>query len=149
MVAVEGYRPFRKDRQRGGVALYMREQLESMELCLGMDEEPAECLWVWIKGRTGQSDIIAGVCSRPPDQDEALYRQVGVASYSQALVIMGDFKHPNICWWDNTAGHKQSRRFLESIDSSLFLQGIEEPLKKAGLPAPTYQQRGACWGCEG
>ena len=39
---IHGYRLFRKDRptrQGGGVALYVREQLECIELCLGVDEE--------------------------------------------------------------------------------------------------------------
>ena len=41
---MERYRLFRKDRkgrQEGGVVLYVREQLECMELCLGMDAEPS------------------------------------------------------------------------------------------------------------
>ena len=40
--AMGGYTLFRKDRPtwRGdGVALYVREQLECIELCLGTDEE--------------------------------------------------------------------------------------------------------------
>jgi len=67
------YRLFRKDRQGrrgGGVALYVKDQLECMELRLGMDEEPTESLWVKIKGRTGTGNITVGVCYRPPDQDE-------------------------------------------------------------------------------
>ena len=47
-VGMEGYKPFRKDRQErqgGGVAPYVNDQLECMELCLGMDEEPTESLW--------------------------------------------------------------------------------------------------------
>jgi len=87
-----------------------------MELHMRTDEEPTESLWVRIKGRAGTGDIIMGVCYRPPNQenraDEALCRQIGAASHSQALVLMGDFSHPDICWWDNTAWHKQSRRFL-------------------------------------
>ncbi|GAB0182177.1 hypothetical protein GRJ2_000683000 [Grus japonensis] len=43
----------------------------------------------------------------PPDQeeevDEAFYRQLEVASRSQALVLMGDFNHPDICWKGNMA----------------------------------------------
>jgi len=38
---MDGYRLFRKDRptrRGGGVALYVREQLECIELCLGADE---------------------------------------------------------------------------------------------------------------
>ncbi|GAB0175694.1 hypothetical protein GRJ2_000034600 [Grus japonensis] len=72
-VGMEGYRLFRKDRQGrrgGGVALYVNDQLECMELHLGMDEELTESLWVRIKGRAGAGDIIAGVCYRPPDQGD-------------------------------------------------------------------------------
>ncbi|PKU35905.1 hypothetical protein llap_13795 [Limosa lapponica baueri] len=102
-VGMEGYRFFRKDRlgrQGGGVALYVNEQLECMELHLGMDEDPTKSLWVKIKGNTGAGDVTVGVCYRPPDQgdraDEALFRQIGAASRSQTLVLMGDFNHPDI-----------------------------------------------------
>lgn len=81
---------FRKDgkgRQREGVALYVREQLDYMELCSGIGEEPMESLWIRIKGRTGKSDIIVSACFRPLDQekqaDEALEKQIGVASHAQ------------------------------------------------------------------
>jgi len=81
---------------------------------------------------------VVEVCYRPPDQedraDEALYRQIGAASHSQALVLVGDFNHPDICWKDNTAGHKQSRRFLECIDSNFLLQVIEEPTRRGAMP---------------
>ncbi|GAB0199663.1 hypothetical protein GRJ2_002431700 [Grus japonensis] len=62
-VGMEGYRFFRKDRQGrrgGGVALYVNDQLECMELHLGMEEEPTKSLWVRIKGRAGAGDIIVG-----------------------------------------------------------------------------------------
>ena len=48
----------------------MNDQLECMELHLGMDEEPTESLCVRIKGRAGTGDIIVGVCYRPPDQED-------------------------------------------------------------------------------
>ncbi|GAB0208028.1 hypothetical protein GRJ2_003268500 [Grus japonensis] len=119
------------------VALYVHEQLECMELHLGMEEEPTESLWVRIKGRAGAGDIIVGVCYRPPDQedrvDEALYRQIGAASHSQALVLMGDFNHPDICWRGNTAEHKQSRKFLECVDDNFLLQVTEEPTRRGAM----------------
>jgi len=97
-----------------GVLRSVSAWLECMELCLGMDKELMESLWVRITGREGTSDITVRVSYRPPDQedgaDEALYRQIGPASRSQALVLMGEFNHPDICWRDNTAGCKQSRR---------------------------------------
>ncbi|GAB0207232.1 hypothetical protein GRJ2_003188800 [Grus japonensis] len=137
---MEGYKLFRKDRQGrrgGGITLYVNDQLECMELHLGMDEKLTKSLWVRIKGSTGAGDIIVGVCYRPPDQgdraDEALYRQIGAASRSQALVLMGDFNHPDICWRDNTAERKQSRRFLECMDDNFLLQVIEEPTRRGAM----------------
>ncbi|GAB0205806.1 hypothetical protein GRJ2_003046200 [Grus japonensis] len=102
-----------------------------------MDEEPTESLWVRIKGRAGAGDIIAGLFYRPPDQgdraDEALYRQIGAASCSQALVLMGDFNHPDICWRDNAAERKQSRKFLECVDDNFLLQVTEKPTRRGAM----------------
>lgn len=64
--------------------------------------------------------------------DEALHRQIGVAACSQALVIMKVFNHPSISSGENTAGHKQSMRFLECIDG-FFLQSIEEPKRRGAM----------------
>jgi len=79
----------------------MMEHLECVELCLGADEEGVESLWVRIKGQPYMGDIVVGVYYRPSDQDEevdeACHRQLKVASQSQALVVMGDFNHPDIC----------------------------------------------------
>ncbi|XP_065544317.1 telomere repeats-binding bouquet formation protein 2 isoform X2 [Lathamus discolor] len=76
---------------------------------------------------------------RPPDQgepvDEALYRQIGTASHSQALVLMGDFNHPDICWSDRTAQHKQSRRFLDCVEDNFLLQAAEEPTRREYMRA--------------
>ncbi|KAK4806621.1 hypothetical protein QYF61_013876 [Mycteria americana] len=82
-VAMEGQRLFRKNRLGrgggGGGALCVKKQVE---------------------------------CMKPPDQedqvDQAVYRQIGAASHSEAPVFMGNFDHPDTCWRDNTAGHKQS-----------------------------------------
>ncbi|PKK26128.1 DTW domain containing 2 [Columba livia] len=136
-VGMEGHRLFREGRQgrRGGsVTFYVNDYLECMELCLGMDEELTKSLQV---RRTGTGDIIVGVCYRPPNQedqvDEALYGQMGAASHSQAMVLTGDFSYPNICWRDNTAGYKHSRRFLECVGGSFLLQVIEKPLRRGAV----------------
>lgn len=76
----------------------MREQLEWMELWLGIDDEPTETLWVSSKKKTGKGDIVVGICYRLPDQeeqvDETLYRQPEVVSGSQALVFLGFIQPP-------------------------------------------------------
>lgn len=44
-----------------------------------------------------------------------------------------DFNHLNICWRDNTTGHKQSRRLLQSIHGEFLSQVIEEPSRRGSL----------------
>ncbi|GAB0187941.1 hypothetical protein GRJ2_001259400 [Grus japonensis] len=82
---------------------------------------------------------------RPPNQedqaDEALYRQIGAASRSQALVLIGNFNHPDISWRDNTAGHKQPRRFLEQVDDNFLLQVIEEPKRRGAMVDPVLTNK--------
>ncbi|CAM5167297.1 unnamed protein product [Natator depressus] len=80
---------------------------------------------------------MVGVCYRPPDQgdevDEAFFRQLAEATRSHALVLMGDFNHPDICWESNTAVHRQSRKFLESIGDNFLVQVLEEPIRGGAL----------------
>ena len=57
-------------RGGGRVALHVREQLKCMELCLGVQRQPMESLWVRTKERKGKADAIVGVCYRLPDQEE-------------------------------------------------------------------------------
>jgi len=65
--------------------------------------------------------------------DEALYKQIEAASCSQALVLMGDFRHHHVCWKDNTAGRKQSRRFLDCVVDNFLLQVIEESTRRGAM----------------
>jgi len=78
-----------------------------------------------------------GVYYRPPDQEEevdaAFYRQLKVVSHYFALVLTGDFNHPDICWEDHTARHTQSRRFLQNIDDNFLMQVVEESTRKGTL----------------
>ncbi|GAB0204758.1 hypothetical protein GRJ2_002941400 [Grus japonensis] len=48
---------------------------------------------------------------------------------------MGDFDHPDTCWSDNTARHKQStgHEFMECIDDNFLLQVTEEPTRRGAM----------------
>ncbi|GAB0187092.1 hypothetical protein GRJ2_001174500 [Grus japonensis] len=46
---------------------------------------------------------------------------------------MGDFNYPNICWRDNAAERKQSRKFLECVNDNFLLQVIEEPTRRGAM----------------
>jgi len=63
-----------------------------------VDEKRVESLRVRIKGQAHTGDTVVGVYYRPPDQEEevnkAFYRQLKVASRSQALVLMGELQPP-------------------------------------------------------
>ncbi|GAB0204011.1 hypothetical protein GRJ2_002866700 [Grus japonensis] len=89
-------------------------------------DDRVECLWVRIRGKASKADILLGVCYKPPNQDEEtdeiFYKQLGEVSQSLALVLMGDFNLPDICWKYNTAERKQSRRFLECVEDNFLTQ---------------------------
>ena len=58
--AMDGYRLFRRDRRGrrgGGVALYVRECFDCLELN-DCDDETVECLWVRMRGKANKADIV-------------------------------------------------------------------------------------------
>ena len=82
-------------------------------------------LWVKIKDWSSKGHLVAGVCYKPPDQeeagDEAFLLQLQEVLCSQALVLMGDFNHLDICWDTSMVGGRQSRRFLESVEDKFLV----------------------------
>ncbi|KAK4818602.1 hypothetical protein QYF61_015464 [Mycteria americana] len=71
-----------------------------------------------------------------PQQKKVLlcfYKQLGEASRSLALVLVGDFNLPDVCWKYNTAERKQSRRFLERVADNFLTQLVSEPTRE-GAP---------------
>ena len=69
--ATDDYKIFRRDRRgkRGsGVALYVRDCFDCIEL--NNCDDKVECLWVKMRGKANKADILLGVCFRPPNQDE-------------------------------------------------------------------------------
>ena len=51
----------------------------------------------------------------------------------RALVLMGDFNHPDICWDSGMAGGRQSGRFLESVEDSFLVRVIDGPTRGEAL----------------
>jgi len=74
---------------------------------------------------------VAGVYYRLPNQgeptDKAFFLQLQEALHLQALILLGDFNHPNICWKSSTASCRQSRRFLECIEDNFLSQVTDSP----------------------
>ncbi|XP_014813222.1 PREDICTED: uncharacterized protein LOC106897227 [Calidris pugnax] len=139
-VAINGYKLFRRDRsgrRGGGVALYVKKWLECEELLLKSSHDQVESLWVGIRDWDNKGSLVVGVYYRPPDQAEpvndAFLLQLEEASRSQALILLGDFNHPDICWKSNTAGCRQSRKLLECLDDNFLRQEINSPTRGNAL----------------
>ncbi|TRZ25108.1 hypothetical protein HGM15179_002011 [Zosterops borbonicus] len=132
--ALNGYELFRRDRKGrrgGGMALYIKKVFDSIGI--ETNEDGVECLWVRIKGKANKADIVLGVCYHPPHQEEEVdnlfYKQLETVSGSSALVLVGDFNLPDICWELNTAEKRQSRKFLDCMDDNFLSQLVGEPTR--------------------
>ncbi|KAK4816789.1 hypothetical protein QYF61_022901 [Mycteria americana] len=90
------------------------------------DSLAAEIVTPEIKGKANKADIMVGVYYRPPNQDEEadkiFHKQLGEVSQSLALVLVGDFNLPDVCWKYNTEERKRSRRFLECVEDNFLTQ---------------------------
>ena len=68
---------------------------------------------------------------RPLDQgqptDEAFLFQLQEASHSQALVLLGDFNHPDFCWNSSMASCRLYGRLLECIEDNFLNQVRDTP----------------------
>ncbi|GAB0203009.1 hypothetical protein GRJ2_002766500 [Grus japonensis] len=51
------------------------------------------------------------------------------ASCSQALILLEDFNHPNICWKSSTVSCRQSSRLLECIERNFLSQIIDSLIR--------------------
>ena len=72
---IEDYSLFRRarwGRRGGGVALYVRKWIDCEELCLRNSHNQVESLWVKVKDWSSKGHLVARVCCRPPDQEEAV-----------------------------------------------------------------------------
>ena len=57
--------------------------------------------------------------------DEAFLLQLQEVLSLQALVLMGNFTHQDICWDSGMVDGRQSRRFLESIEDNFLVQVLD------------------------
>ena len=65
--------------------------------------------------------------------DEAFFEQLVVVARLPALILMGDFNFPDVCWKYNAAQRKQSRRLLEWVEDSFLTQLVQEPTRGGAL----------------
>lgn len=112
-------------RKERWVALYIGESFDWIEL--KDSEGNIKCPRIRIREKSSKADILMGVCYRPSNQDEEMngifYKQLGAVSKSLALILVGGFSLPYICWKCNTAERKQLRGFLECVEENFVTAG--------------------------
>ncbi|KAJ7423638.1 mitochondrial fission process protein 1 [Pitangus sulphuratus] len=124
--------------------LCMLERLDFVEL--EVSNYKVECLWIKIRGKANKVDILVGVCYRPPNQDdeddELFYKQLADVSKLPALVHVGYFKLPDVCWELHTVEKRQFRRFLECMEDNFLLQLVNEPTRDGTPLDLLFTERG-------
>ena len=134
-MSIEGYNLFRKDRdstekQRGGgVAIYIKNELDSMRVDELNDLNFPES--VWCKICCNGEITLLGVCYRVPCNkkvsDEALYKLIDTVS-KHNVIIMGDFNFPELDWGkpeEIDPGHP----FIECINNNFLTQLVTDPTR--------------------
>lgn len=133
--SIKGYTFFRKDRKdenkgrAGGVALYIRNELQPVHRSELYEQNFPESIWCTISC-SGENTLI-GVCYRAGDNkeinDEALFSLLGKVG-NQRVVILGDFNFPELRWGP-TDTLDASHPFIESINNNFLFQLVDEPTR--------------------
>ncbi|XP_019358205.1 PREDICTED: DNA nucleotidylexotransferase isoform X1 [Gavialis gangeticus] len=89
-----------------------------VDLVISPFEQYAYALLGWTGSRQFERDLrrYASRERKMMLDNHALYDK------TKALILMGDFNHPDICWEGNTAVHKQSRQFLVSVKDNILVK---------------------------
>lgn len=80
--------------------MYIREGFDCLDLS-GSDDK-VDWSWARIKGKAGKADILVGICSSPPSQDEEadelFYKVLADILWLSVLVLVGIFNLLDVCW---------------------------------------------------
>lgn len=131
--AVEGYKLFRGDRLGRSRCCIL---CWGMGLWRAVSEKQLQTAWAcgWKdKEHTNKGHLVGEIYYRCLTCWWGLLLQLQEASCSQALILMGDFNHPGICWKSNAAACKQSRRLLEHIKGTFQIQVLHKPMREDAL----------------
>ena len=72
--------------------------MDRLQRAASEKQPQVETLWVKIRHQINKGHLVVGVYYRPPDQWEPVDKvllQLQEVSHSQALILIGDFNHPN------------------------------------------------------
>ena len=119
---------FRKDRigKKGGVLLYIKENIPAYEVQLS---EEAECKLV-----TWHTTVTIGVVYRCPNitkqNNEKIHNAISEVSKGECI-IMGDFNHGNIKWDTRQSTGVEDQKLLCLVQYNFLTQHVLEPTRAA------------------
>ena len=141
-IEFSGYKLYRKDRsflnnkKGGGVALYVKNSLRSVECD---DLNLKQCESVWSKIYINHLDyIIVGVCYRSPEADESDTNQLfecitSATNYNRPTLVMGDFNYPGINWLHLQANNSQGHKFVNLVMDCFLEQHVHLPTRENNI----------------
>ena len=125
---------FRKDRKgrRGGVLLYIKENIPAYEVQLSEEADCNEA--IWCKLVTGHTTVTIGVVHRCPNitkqNNEKIHDAISEVSKGHCI-IMGDFNHGNIKWDTQQSTGVEDQQFLCLVQDNFLTQHVLEPTRAA------------------
>jgi hypothetical protein len=145
---IDGYEMFRKDRifgKGGGIIVYVKETLKST-LCndlmnTGFDES------VWCNVRTGECNLLVGVCYRCPSSSQAnnekllqLIESASLRKNVTNVLVMGDFNYPEIDYENgmvDAGSDSPPSKFFEKTQDMYWTQYVTEATRMRGMDDPS------------
>ena len=140
-VALEGFRLFRKDREREveqkgwGVLLYVRNEIVACELT---EIRNGRCEAVWIQARNHKgARICIGTCYRSPtaskEENDALLEAIRLAAAKEkCFLLVGDFNYPSIDWQEMSASG-EGELFLDIVQDNFLHQHVRQATRGANI----------------
>ncbi len=147
---VANYKSFFRHRdivRGGGVAIYVRCDLESFDVCdMSLCNTRSEQVWCRVK--LNKETLLIGCIYRPPFADSEINfeisKSIGYASHlcsttsSKNLIVAGDFNFPDIVWTHDggycpNKGRPSSLEFLNTLSSNYLSQHVLEPTFKNNI----------------
>lgn len=137
---IDGYSFYlyqRRLKMGGGVALYVRSNIQSVLRTDCKSNQDVESVWVDLFTQTKSYKI--GAFYRPPDQSQELdvemVKEIETACCDKGkdIVIMGDFNFPDIHWDPLCNTDHRSSVFVNCILDNFLSQMVHEPTRHAAL----------------
>lgn len=108
----------------------LHEIAEYIRLCLGMDDEPVQSLWVKIRGQNKVVYVLVSVYYHLIRKKLTMGKSFRFADPGSH----GGLNHPDICWKDNTGNHI-------CIDENFLTQMMDDLVRGGTLLDRTHRKK--------